>query len=195
MPGNVDGPVVTYRHAVLAEAGAVMAERPSPDIAGPAGSATPPLHPALAPLAGYLGVFEGPGHGDYPTIAAFDYHERVSFAHVGKPFLVYAQRTWQPETGAPMHAEQGYLRVVGTDRIELVLAHPTGIVEVQEGTVDAGVLELRSTVVEGSSTAKRVRSLRRRFTLDDDVLTYDLWMAYAEVPETHHLHAELRRHD
>lgn len=167
----------------------------SPDGPGAAVHATPALHPVLAPVADYLGVFEGSGHGDYPTIEAFDYRERVSFAHVGKPFLAYEQRTWDPTTGAPMHAERGYLRVVGTDRVELVLAHPTGIVEVQEGTVDAHVLDLRSTLVGGSTTAKQVRVLRRRFTLDDDVLAYDLWMAYGVVPETHHLHAELRRAD
>ena len=165
----------------------------STDGPDPSAPARPPLHPALAPVAGFLGVFEGAGHGDYPTIEAFDYRERVSFGHVGKPFLAYEQRTWAARTGMPMHAERGYLRVVGTDRIELVLAHPTGIVEVQEGTVAAGVLELRSTLVGGSTTAKQVRALRRRFTLDEDVLAYDLWMAYAEVPETHHLHAELRR--
>jgi hypothetical protein len=153
----------------------------------------PPLHPALEPVAGLLGVFEGTGHGDYPTIEAFDYAERVSFTHVGKPFLAYEQRTWQPATGAPMHAERGYLRMVGDGRVELVLAHPTGIVEVQEGTLQAGVLELHSTVVDGSSSAKQVAGLRRRFTLDGDVLAYDLWMAYGEVPETHHLHAELHR--
>ncbi len=155
----------------------------------------PPVHPDLGPLEQLLGAWEGDGDGDYPTIDAFRYRERVTFGHVGKPFIAYSQRTWHPEHGGPMHAETGYLRVVGATplAVEFVLAHPTGIVEVEEGTFDAGVLRLRTTSIGLSETAKDVRSLRREFRLDGDELVYDLWMAYADVPETHHLHATLRR--
>ncbi len=158
---------------------------------------SPPLHDTLAPLAGFLGTFVGHGAGDYPTIDPFGYLETVTFDHVGKPFLAYGQRTRHPETGAPMHAETGYLRPAGPDRVELVVAHPTGIVEVEEGTVeraaDVIVLDLRTTVVATSVTAKDVRALRRRFVLDADTLRYDVWMAHAETPESHHLAARLRR--
>ena len=160
-------------------------------------TATPELHDALRPLAGLLGSFEGPGRGAYPSIDDFRYQEHVTFGHVGKPFLAYHQRTWQPATSAPMHAEVGYLRAPGPDRVELVLAHPTGISEVEQGTWaedGAGlVVELVTTTIARTDTAKQGRSLRRRFVLDGDALRYDLWMAYADVPETHHLHADLRR--
>jgi hypothetical protein len=152
----------------------------------------PELHPDVAPLSGLLGTWEGDGKGDYPTIEPFTYREQVTFTHVGKPFIAYAQRTWHPETGAPMHAETGYLRLAG-GRVELVLAHPTGIAEVEEGTLEGSRLELVTTTVGRTATAKDVRGLRRVATLGADELIYDLWMAYAEVPETHHLHAVLRR--
>ena len=157
------------------------------------------LHPDIAPLATLMGTWEGDGAGDYPTIDAFRYREQVSFGHVGKPFLSYGQRTWHPEHGTPMHAETGYLRAVSTPsaagpvRVELLLAHPTGIVEVEEGTLEAGVVRLATTSIGRSATAKDVVSLRREFRIGDDELSYDLWMAYADVPETHHLHATLRR--
>ena len=165
------------------------------------------LHPDLAPLATLLGAWEGVGAGDYPTIDAFSYREQVTFGHVGKPFLTYAQRTWHPENGTPMHAETGYLRVVpspaaepattsdaaGRVGVELALAHPTGIVEVEEGHLEAGVLRLTTISIGRSGTAKDVVSLRREFRIVDDELSYDLWMAYADIPETHHLHASLRR--
>ncbi len=159
------------------------------------------MHAALAPLAGLLGTFEGDGEGDYPTISPFRYRERVVFGHAGKPFVTYQQHTWQPDTDAPMHTEVGYLRVpgpaadapAGTTRVELVIAQPTGIVEVQEGTLEDGVLTLATTTVGRTATAKDVWSVRRTFALRDDLLVYDLWMAYAHVPDTHHLHAELRR--
>ncbi|MFA9432603.1 FABP family protein [Egicoccus sp. AB-alg2] len=156
------------------------------------------LHPALRPLAGLLGTWVGEGAGHYPTIDPFRYREQVTFGHVGKPFLVYGQRTTHPDTGQPMHAETGYLRAAGGQdgdaiALELVLAHPTGIVEVEEGHLRGRVAELRTTTVGLTATAKPVRSLRRRFVLADDELTYDLWMAHADTPETHHLRATLRR--
>jgi hypothetical protein len=158
-------------------------------------------HPALGPLADLLGTWSGEGRGDYPTIEPFGYLEDVTFGHVGKPFLAYGQRTRHPETGAPMHAEAGYLRPAdpaGADgtqplAVEFVLAHPTGIAEVEEGTFVDGVLDLRTTSVGRTGTAKAVRGLRRRFVLDGDRLTYDLWMAHADTPETHHLQANLQR--
>jgi hypothetical protein len=153
----------------------------------------PELHPDLAPLAGLLGAWEGDGHGDYPTIAPFTYRERVTFGHVGKPFLAYGQRTWNPETGMPMHAETGYLRLTAGGRVELLLAHPTGIAEVEEGTLVDGRMELTTTTVGRTATAKDVRSLRRVVTLDGDRLAYDLFMAHADTPETHHLRAVLHR--
>ncbi|MEX2503528.1 MAG: FABP family protein [Egicoccus sp.] len=156
------------------------------------------LHDNLEPLAGLLGTWAGEGAGHYPTIEDFTYHEEVTFGHVGKPFFTYAQRTSNPATGEPMHSETGYLRVVTPPherpvRGELVLAHPFGIVEVDEGGFVDGVLDLRATGLGRTSTAKAVHALRRRFVLDGDTLSYDLWMAHADTPETHHLAATLHR--
>lgn len=150
-------------------------------------------HPDLVHLTRLLGTWEGAGEGDYPTIQPFTYREQVTFGQVGKPFVAYQQRTWRPDDGFPLHAESGYLRPAGDGRVELMLAHPTGIVEVEEGTFDGATLELATTTVGLSATAKQVRSLRRRFHITDRTITYDLWMAYADVPETHHLHAVLER--
>lgn len=153
----------------------------------------PEIHDAVRPLATLLGTWRGEGKGEYPTIAPFSYIEEITFRHVGKPFLIYEQRTRHPQTGAPMHAETGYWRVVAPGRLEVVLAHPTGVVEIEEGSFTEGRIEIATTTVAGTSTAKPVEALARAFALDGDVLRYELRMAAVGQPLQHHLAAELRR--
>ncbi|MFI6867097.1 peroxynitrite isomerase [Nocardia sp. NPDC050406] len=154
-------------------------------------------HPDIAHLAPLLGTWRGNGHGEYPTIQPFDYLEEVHFGHVGRPFLTYRQRTRAADGSRPMHAETGYLRPNGRDRIELILAHPTGITEICEGSLVAENgdlrIELDSTTIGRSSTAKSVTALGRSFTLAGDSLDYTLRMAAVDQPLQHHLAATLRR--
>jgi hypothetical protein len=154
---------------------------------------TPPLHPDLHRLAGLLGTWRGEGAGEYPTITPFRYGEEVRFWHAGKPFLAYSQRTWSLDDGRPLHAESGYWRPRPDGGVEVVLAHPTGIVELQAGRVEGGRFELASTLVAGTASAKQVTALARRFELDGDRLAYTLAMAAVGQPLRHHLAAELHR--
>ncbi len=153
-----------------------------------------PLHQSLVPLAGLVGTWRGRGEGHYPTIEDFAYLEEVTFGHVGKPFLAYTQRTRDADGGQPLHTEAGYLRLPEGGP-ELIIAQPTGITEVYTGTLADGVLDLRCDAPGRSPTAKAVHALRRRFVLDGDTLSYDLWMAHADTPETHHLQAYLTRQE
>lgn len=152
----------------------------------------PTLHPALDPVAGLLGTWSGPGTGEYPTIEGFGYLEDLTFGHVGKPFLSMVQRTRDPETGAPLHAEAGYLRITGPGSVELVVAQPSGLVEVGTGTVGAGHLVVRS-VVHATPSAKDVTAVERELRWGDEVLTYDLRMEAVGQPMLHHLSAVLTR--
>lgn len=162
-----------------------MADRETPAVPAP--------HPAIEPIAFLLGTWRGEGAGEYPTIAAFRYGEEVRFWHVGKPFLAYMQRTWSLADGSPLHAEMGYWRPKPEGRLEVVLAHPTGVVEVQEGTVSGSRIVLGSTTMARTATAKDVRELRRTLELCGGVLRYTLEMAAVGQPLQHHLSAELRR--
>ncbi|GAB2549417.1 peroxynitrite isomerase [Nocardia heshunensis] len=154
-------------------------------------------HPDIAHLAPLLGTWRGRGQGEYPTIESFEYLEEVHFGHVGRPFLTYRQRTRAADGSRPMHSETGYLRATGPDRIELILAHPTGITEICEGRLvnEEGELrlELDSTSIGMSSSAKSVTALGRTITVAGDTLEYSLRMAAVEQPLTHHLAATMQR--
>ncbi|WP_055401674.1 MULTISPECIES: peroxynitrite isomerase [unclassified Mycobacterium] len=157
----------------------------------------PDLHPDIAALAPLLGTWAGQGSGEYPTIQPFDYLEEVVFSHVGKPFLAYAQRTKAVADGKPLHAEVGYLRAPQPGQVELVLAHPSGITEIEVGTltVSDGVIEieLSTTDVGLTPTAKEVTALGRTIRVDGDELSYSVRMGAVGQPLQHHLSAALRR--
>jgi hypothetical protein len=155
------------------------------------------LHPELEALAPLLGTWVGRGAGKYPTIEPFEYLEEVVFSHVGKPFLAYAQKTKAVADGRPLHAEIGYLRVPKPGRVELVLAHPNGITEIDAGTysVTGEVIEveLSSTAIGLAPTAKEVTELGRSLRVDGDDLSYTLRMGAVGQPLQDHLAAVLHR--
>jgi hypothetical protein len=155
------------------------------------------VHPDVEPIAFLVGTWRGEGHGEYPTIASFDYGEEVRFGAVpGKPFLTYQQRTWALEDQRPLHVETGYWRPKPEGRLEVVLAHPTGISEIEEGTLAGTVIDLSATAIGLAATAKEVKGLSRRFELvGPDVLRYEVHLAAAGQPLQGHLTAELRRVD
>lgn len=156
------------------------------------------LHPQLIEVATLLGTWTGSGRGEYPTIEPFEYTETITFDHVGKPFLAYAQRTRSIKTSMPMHAESGYWRFPVTGLVEVVLSHPTGITEIEQGTImtePSGVIviELISKVISMTTTAKTVTALERSIRIDGDVLDYQVSMAAVGLPLQHHLAARLVR--
>lgn len=157
----------------------------------------PDLHTNLEALAPLLGTWAGHGAGEYPTIQPFEYLEEVVFSHVGKPFLAYAQKTKAVADGVPLHAETGYLRVPEPGRLELALAHPSGVTEIEVGSYQMrdGVIaiELATTSVGLTPSAKEVSALERSLRIDGDELSYSVRMGAVGQPLQHHLAAVLRR--
>jgi hypothetical protein len=152
----------------------------------------PDLHPEVAHLGFLLGRWTGEGQGDYPTTTPFKYSETLDFDHVGDSFILYTQESWTLD-GEPLHFERGVLRPSGPGRVELALAHPNGLVELAEGTVQGSSIDVRSTTVARSSTGSAVTGLARRYDVQGGELTYEIDMSMDEVPSTLHVWATLLR--
>jgi hypothetical protein len=127
-----------------------------------------------------------------PGFDPFRYTEELSFEHVGDPFLLVTESSWTPD-GAPLHFERGTLRPVGEGRVDLTLAHPIGVAEVSEGTIDGTNVTLRSTAVVRTATGSPVTEIERRYHMEGDRLSYELHMAMEGVARTFHVRATLAR--
>lgn len=153
------------------------------------------LNPALTPVEFLLGTWRGEGEGQYPTIKPFRYREEIRFTHNGKASLIYSQRTEAMDTGQPLHAESGYMRLVGDGRVEFVIAQPIGFAEISVGRVDGRRVDVECQTVARTPTAKAVTSISRSLWLEGDTLHYEVKVGMDGVPLVRHLLARFRRSD
>jgi hypothetical protein len=162
----------------------------------------PDLHPDLEPLRFLLGTWEGAGVGGYPTIESFRFGQEVSFSHNGKPFLIYASRTWllddEGALGRPLGTETGYWRIFRNEdgvghRLEVLLAHATGITEIYTGELAFTKVELRTDVVARTETAKEYTAGHRLYGMIGEDLGWAYDMAAMGQPLQSHLSAQLKR--
>jgi len=157
------------------------------------------IHPDLEPLAFLLGQWEGAGIGGYPTIESFRFGQEISFSHNGKPFLIYTSRTWrldeEGQIGPPLGTESGYWRPRPDSQVEVMLAHPTGIVEIYLGEISGTRIEMATDVVARTATAKEVTAGHRLYGLvgssQDLAYAYDMAAMGQELQP--HLSAQLKR--
>ncbi len=164
----------------------------------------PEAHPDIAPLSFLLGRWEGAGKGDYPTIEPFDFIQRLTFTHIGKPYLIYTSRSWrlerdeegEPAKGAPLAVETGFWRPQPAGRVEVLLAHPTGISEIYLGEVSGTRIEMATDAVVRTESARPVTAGHRLYGLVDSLrrpgekdLAYAYDMAAMGQPLQPHLWA------
>jgi nitrobindin-like protein len=155
------------------------------------------LHPDCVPLAFLLGTWVGAGVGGYPTIDGFRFGQQLEFGHIGKPFLSYASRSWLLDDDGnqvrPLAMETGFWRPQPDRTVELLLAHPTGYVEIWLGEVDGAKVELRTDLVARTSTAKEYTAGHRMYGLVEGDLLWAYDMAAMGQPLQSHLSARLKR--
>jgi len=155
------------------------------------------LHLDLAPLAWLVGRWEGAGVVGYPTIESAHFGQELEVSHDGRPFLEWQSRTWLLDDAGnqvrPLATELGFWRAAGDGEVELLLTHPTGIVELYYGTAEPAKIELRTDGVLRSPRAKEYNAASRLYGLVHSNLMWAMDMAAVGQPLQSHLSAELKR--
>jgi hypothetical protein len=157
------------------------------------------LAPELGPLAWLVGRWEGAGVYGYPTRDSGHFGQELVVSHDGRPFLEMRSRTWLlDDDGQTIRAsatELGVWRVLADGEIELLLTHPSGIVEMYAGRAESGrpVIELRTDGVLRSPAAPEYNAGARMYGLVESDLMWVLDMAAVGQPLTSHISARLKR--
>jgi hypothetical protein len=151
----------------------------------------------LVPVAWLLGTWEGAGVVGYPTMDSVHFGQEVVFEHVGKPFLAYRSQTWLLDDDGtrvrPLASECGYWRPRPEGAVEVMLAHPTGFVEIWVGHVASAKIELRTDVVARTESAKEYTAGHRLYGLVEGELFWAFDMAAVGEPLQSHASGRLKR--
>lgn len=125
----------------------------------------------------------------------------MEFATDGRPFLEYRSMSWivdeDNERIRPAATETGYWRPRPDNGVELLLAHPTGFVELWIGRVEVTAMrdaritgariELTTDAVVRTQSAKEVNAGHRLYGLVEGRLLHTYDMAAMGHPLTNHL--------
>ncbi len=153
----------------------------------------------LRPLAWMIGTWEGAGVVGYPTIKSANFGQEVVCRHDGRGFLEWHSHTWllDPDTGEkvrPLATELGFWRPQEDMRqVELLLSHPTGVVEMYYGTMEPAKVELRTDGVMRSPHAKEYNAASRLYGLVESQLFWVMDMAAVGQELQSHVSAQLKR--
>jgi len=175
----------------------------------------------LIPLAWLIGKWAGVGVIGYPTIQEAQFGQEIEFSHDGRPFLSYRSQTWLLDDAGnqvrPLATETGFWRPVAADvgpadetaeagdgpaegadqspgtEIEVLLAHPTGFVEIYLGSVRGPRIDLATDLVARTSTAKEYTAATRLYGLVESDLLWAMDMAAMGQPLQSHASARLKR--
>lgn len=151
------------------------------------------VNPVVEPISFLLGTWRGEGKGIYPTIADFEFEEELTVWHSGGGWIAHIQKTKATDDGRPLHSEMAYWRPTEDGSVELVVTHSFGVIELGIGRVTGSSIEVHSERFVEAPTAKTIDKAVRRFSVDGDVLSYEVDMEFGGHSLQHHLRAALTR--
>src|SRR6202012_2664779 len=132
-----------------------------------------------------------------PNNKGCHFAQEVGSSHNGKPFLSYVSRTWrldaEGQIGEPLATESGFWRPRPDNQLEVMLAHPTGIIEIYLGEVTGTRIDLATDVVARTESAKEYTAGRRLYGLIGEDLGWAYAMAAGGPRLQSHMSAQLKR--
>jgi THAP4-like, heme-binding beta-barrel domain len=157
----------------------------------------PEVDDALLSVLPLLGEWHGEGQaagagGDHR------FGQWVRFSHDGRGFLAYESRTWRlTDDGkivGPDVRESGFWRPRGRDEVELLVAHPDGLVEIYVGSARTTTSwELTTDVVARTPDAPDVVRAVRLYGIVEGALMYAIDRAGPDEPLRPTMSARLER--
>jgi len=145
------------------------------------------------------GTWIGQGHGYFPTINPFTYQETLTFQRRDENSLSYEQQTVKRLAGAsvllPSHWEDGFLRLLQSDELELINVQSGGRGEVLRGSIEIEEELVKVNFVrQGFMNDEKVVASGRRWEIEANSLRYEMEMQTRSVAEMKpHLAASLER--
>ena len=149
------------------------------------------------------GEWTGRGVGVYPfRVPTFKYEELLTIKPTARPNVwEFRSSTKNAVSGKPMHVEVGFIRTPPNGSIELVVAHPFGLVEISSGRRTSPE---RMELLASEETLRRADSasppftigLRRIYELSEDrnSLAFTMEMSTSNHPiSQNHLMCKLTR--
>lgn len=160
----------------------------------------PPLHKDCRAVSALVGVWHGIGTVNYPTLnGPYRFGQQITISHDGRPFLRHEAHSWLLDADGnvlrPSVCEIGWWRSYPDWRVELLLSHNTGVLELfYGGGYEHGWNIWTNDTVLRTDTAEDVSAADRQYTLrTDGGIDYAESRAMMGHPKAPYAHAELHR--
>lgn len=159
----------------------------------------PDLHPGLLALLPLVGVWEGEGEADTEDRGQHRFGQQTVVSHDGGNYLSWSSRAWTYDAGGAVddtaYRESGFWRISEDDKLEFLVAHASGVIEMYYGApISQSAWEMATDVVLASPTGPKRGGAKRIYGI---VEGGDLgWVEERVHPEkglVPHMSARLRR--
>lgn len=162
----------------------------------------PTLPAPLVPLSWLIGTWAGAGVIGYPTMQESRFGQELVIRHETRGALSYSSSIWlldeDGNRGDLFDVESGFWRPTGEAAeggtgLEVLVAHPAGVVEIYVGRAHGARVDLETDVVARTASAEEYTAATRMYGLVEGDLLWAMDVAQLGYPLQSHASARLKR--